>query len=661
MADETKVEISIEANKATGAVSVATTEIKDLDKALKGIVDKHHGEALKDDTDRYEKSLRGINPAAKDAADGQGVLSEASGALSDSLVRLASVAAIGAFFKMAVDESLKEAEALRVLQGAIESTGAAWGDYADKIEQFAKTQQAQTRFDDTVTFEVLGKLALATRSVGEAMRATQLAQDLSVKSGKPLAQTTEIISQLLLGQERAVKMATKEFGNYAGGASTAQGVLDNLQKSVLGAAAAEDSATKSFAQLKASIGDTMQLIGDIATPQLVEMATAVGGLLRSTLEYIGAIDKKKVAQAGSVRALEDEVEKLRQAAESQMIYGGRTAEGIGKLDEMRRALREKNEELEKAIALEKKSGADEGRLTAREDPAQAQKIADEKLAIQRKLTDDTNAIINDEFENKRIKMEEEYAAAVQAGVDKLVLLEDGRNQEYTIDAAFDLKRIELAEQKRMALADIDRKELADKVNSDKKQEALDEARKKNFVQTLNFISTLQTSKNKELAAIGKAAAIAATVINTANAVMGAYASLTKVPVIGFALATAAAGLVATAGAAQIATIAGVQLKKGAFIPGSSSGVQATVGEEGRDEAVIPLEDSRAMNRIGSAIANAGGTNGGTTIINLNVTASLDFRDIIEKLADEAANGSPEIIRVARRLGDLNELHGGRAS
>ena len=34
-----------------------------------------------------------------------------------------------------------------------------------------------------------------------------------------------------------------------------------------------------------------------------------------------------------------------------------------------------------------------------------------------------------------------------------------------------------------------------------------------------------------------------------------------------------------------------------------------IAEDGRDEAVLPLEDRRAMQRIGSAIAEAGGSSG----------------------------------------------------
>lgn len=50
-----------------------------------------------------------------------------------------------------------------------------------------------------------------------------------------------------------------------------------------------------------------------------------------------------------------------------------------------------------------------------------------------------------------------------------------------------------------------------------------------------------------------------------------------------------------------------QLAKGGVTTGHTL---AEIGEKGRTEAVLPLEDPRAMQRVGSAIASAGGTSGG---------------------------------------------------
>ena len=65
------------------------------------------------------------------------------------------------------------------------------------------------------------------------------------------------------------------------------------------------------------------------------------------------------------------------------------------------------------------------------------------------------------------------------------------------------------------------------------------------------------------------------------------------------LASVFAGLAYAAGASQIAQVAGVQLAEGGIVTASQGGTQATIGEGGRDEAVIPLDDDDAAGRLGS--------------------------------------------------------------
>lgn len=65
---------------------------------------------------------------------------------------------------------------------------------------------------------------------------------------------------------------------------------------------------------------------------------------------------------------------------------------------------------------------------------------------------------------------------------------------------------------------------------------------------------LQTSNNKKLAAIGKAAAITNAIINTYQAATGAYASLASIPYVGPALGAAAAAAAIAAGMANVSAI-----------------------------------------------------------------------------------------------------------
>lgn len=68
------------------------------------------------------------------------------------------------------------------------------------------------------------------------------------------------------------------------------------------------------------------------------------------------------------------------------------------------------------------------------------------------------------------------------------------------------------------------------------------------------LSGLQKSENKKMAAVGKAAAIAQTTIQTYQAAMGAYASLAAIPIVGPVLGAAAAAAAIVVGMQNVAQI-----------------------------------------------------------------------------------------------------------
>ncbi len=120
------------------------------------------------------------------------------------------------------------------------------------------------------------------------------------------------------------------------------------------------------------------------------------------------------------------------------------------------------------------------------------------------------------------------------------------------------------------------------------QKKEDETRVKNRDATLNTIATLQSSNNDALAAIGKAAALVQIAIDTPVAIGKALAAFP--PPFNFA----AAATVGVAMAAQAARVSGIKLADGGIVKARTGGVQATIGEGGEDEAVIPLSKMGGM-------------------------------------------------------------------
>jgi len=109
--------------------------------------------------------------------------------------------------------------------------------------------------------------------------------------------------------------------------------------------------------------------------------------------------------------------------------------------------------------------------------------------------------------------------------------------------------------------------------------------------TFDTIATLANSNNKTLASIGKAALIAQKAIAIKDIAIQTPKAISKTmsafpAPFNFALAAG----VGVAMAAQAANVAGVQLAEGGIVPASTGGTLATIGEGGRDEAVIPLDE-----------------------------------------------------------------------
>jgi hypothetical protein len=195
---------------------------------------------------------------------------------------------------------------------------------------------------------------------------------------------------------------------------------------------------------------------------------------------------------------------------------------------------------------------------------------------QRRLVVITNAMIRE----KQL-LQEGVAAQAQANLAR------------TTDNADTSLRQKLMEEE----AAKERKEAEEK--EQKEREKRNKERADNFRDTLNFISTLAQEKNRTLAAIGKAASISVATIDTFEAANKALKSAP--PPFNFALM---AGVVA-AGMANVARISGVKLARGGVVQASDGGTQATIGEGGSAEAVIPLEDGRSRKMLRDAMAGAG--------------------------------------------------------
>jgi hypothetical protein len=126
---------------------------------------------------------------------------------------------------------------------------------------------------------------------------------------------------------------------------------------------------------------------------------------------------------------------------------------------------------------------------------------------------------------------------------------------------------------------------------------------------LSNLASFQNSKNKEMAAVGKAAAIVQTTISMYQGATSAYAALSPIPYVGPALGIAAAAAAIAAGVANIAAINGVGFEQGGYT--GDFGRQQVAGVVHGKEFVVNA-DATARNRDALEAMNRGAKAAGSS-------------------------------------------------
>lgn len=254
MADQ-KIELTVRVNSETGQLDVVSQKLK----------------ALGADSEKAGKQVTGASEGFK--------------SLGKALGGLATAAAIGTFFKSAVQGAEEENQAMRRLKFAVEASGQSFQDSQKQINAWAQGIQAATRFTDGQAIETMAKFVRVTGDTTKAQKASQLAMSLSVATGKDLATTTDTLTNLINKNERGVMMARKEFGAFIGGAENGQQVLDVLSAKFGDAALKEEGFSKETSSLSNNWNELKDTVGNAVIPVL----TFLVGWLNKGVDSIRAV------------------------------------------------------------------------------------------------------------------------------------------------------------------------------------------------------------------------------------------------------------------------------------------------------------------------------------------------------------------------------------
>ena len=95
---------------------------------------------------------------------------------------------------------------------------------------------------------------------------------------------------------------------------------------------------------------------------------------------------------------------------------------------------------------------------------------------------------------------------------------------------------------------------------------------------------------------------------------------------------------------NVAQISGIKLADGGLVKAVTGGVPAVVGEGGSDEAVLPLDNARAMQRIGGAIAEQGGA-ANSVMLTQNITIQAG-ESLIPDITNALRNATVDALEMA---------------
>lgn len=494
----------------------------------------------------------------------------------------AALAGVTAFLASSVKEFFKQENAINKLNTALINQGKFTEETSKDLQNFASSLQRVTTVGDETILETQALLTTFGLTGDQLKETTKAALDLSAGLGIDLKASTLLLGKAFAGDITTLSRYGIKLKEGIPPADRFNAVLTQLQERFGGEAQARlETTSGKLENFSNRIGDLKERIGSLLIP---------------AIDFF--LDKLDIV-VGSI-------ENVASSAAPFKIFAIQVAQIFL--------------ELSRTI------------IEFMAQPFEAMAPILEKFGI------DVTAVmsgINAYIDEQQFKLTQ-LMAKTEMEAQKSVSAEQKKYDTKRSLAALDIKETEKENRKEL-------EEEKNKKDEQKKMEAgynatvakienemharrikQDQERRQNFQSTISYISQLSTSENRRLAAVGKAAGIAQATIDTYAAATRALASAP--PPFNFALAAA----VTAAGLANVARISGVPLAEGGVVMPTRGGTFARIGEAGKPEAVIPLDDDRAREAIGE--------NFGGLTININagtiIADDTSIKEFAERIDEE---------------------------
>lgn len=480
-----------------------------------------------------------------------------------------AIAAIPAALGVAFDAYREQEQAVNELNQSMINAGTFSAELQNKYLELAAALQKTTLFSDD---QINSAQSLLQAHIGNKEVTSDLLKatlDLAQAKKMDLASAASLVGKAIGGESEVLKrygITVKESSNDS---EKLANVTEALNKKFGGQAEEARKGAGGVDGFKMSMGELAEAIGSRIAPAfilLAEKATPIIDLLAQFIDK-GDLSKKSVNELGHAI--------------------------VKTQDELVRLIELKNKSLTPA-----ESGY-EGQIAA-----MTARLAEQNAAFQKQLEDEQlskdNAFLNDQTrreadslkqQEKILKDGENQLVQEQINAELLQAQREGNDLKESEARLKNLQNLYKNEtdfqQKKLLLQAISAEQKTKQdLQAQKFEELVQKQRLQGFSTFFSGVASLSQSSNAQLAAIGKAAAISQASIDAYLAIQNALAT---VPYPANIAAAAGIGIQAFA---NVSKIAGIPLAEGGIVKARPGGIQATIGEGGRDEAVIPLENGQ---------------------------------------------------------------------
>jgi len=538
-------------------------------------------------------------------------------------------------YKSVAEEGATKAETFANVIEAVNEQFA--GSAAARVNTFSgATKQLANDFDDLI--KVTGEAIVKNQVVIAVIKEVGAVFQNATKGAEGQKDSLKefVAEGVLLAIDATVALATAIDALYRVGVisfeaikGAAQAVGLGLLTAFGGPLALVDTFLAKIPGLGDSFGGLASKVGELA----VSLSQGVGESATTAAEALtkpNAALEKTIEVAAQVRgAAEAAFATMATGADSTVEPINRAKTAIQELTAEQIKLGEEGQKLVEAQAAKDPAAEFQARLDALEAAHEQELISTEEFNATLDSIEAERDLKTDEGIAKKVDKLREANAALVAD-SQTANAAQITNNKTAIDALLANENLSVGQRLKLQqqLATDSKKIEQDRLGAGKS--AFDE------------LASFQNAKTKEIAAVGKAAAIASTVISTYEGASKAASAVAGVPFIGPGLAVAAAAAFIAAGIARIAVISGVQLAGGIdSVPGigTKDNFPAILAP---NERVVPAKTNTDLTQF--LADNVGQTEALNSIserldrLQNQVVVNIGSKEIINELNDAQASG-----------------------